>query len=199
MLRFSLAAYAARARREVQLLCHDLQYLEHNDWYDCGLASMGLPASWTPSEHLYLLFELRSFLLHMQTDRWCDLKRSRFLHHFEALLRYVRILCWYHLSVHHAFGCCNRAIYYPNSAAVSYLHGLVLVDFLEWLRTAHAYCRTCFLFVQHSIHGHVPLLHLSPRLLEEKPRRLHSIGQPRLYLRHNVYHRDHLPGLLLFR
>ena len=160
---------------------------------------MGLPASWSASEHLYLLFELRSFLLHMQTDRWCDLKRPRFLHYFEALLRYVRILCRYHLSVYHAFGCCNRAIYYPNSAAVSNLHGLVLVDFLEWLRSACAYCWTNILLVQHSIHSPLSLHHLSSRLLKEKPRRLHSIGQPRLYIRHNVYHRDHLPGLLLFQ
>ena len=147
MLRFSFAAHAERTRREVKLLRHDLQYLEHNDWHNCGLTTLGLPTSWPSSEHLYLLFELHSFLLHMQIDRWCDLKRSRFLHHFEALLRYVWILCWHHLSVHHAFGCCNRAIYHPNSVAVSNLHGLVLVDFLEWRRAARAYCWTCFLFV----------------------------------------------------
>ena len=69
MLRFPFAAYATGAWGEVELLRHGLQHLEYHDWHNCRHVAVGLPASRPRAEHLYLLFELRCLLLHLQTDR----------------------------------------------------------------------------------------------------------------------------------
>ena len=72
MFRLSPASDAQGTWREAELLCHGLQHLEHDDWDDCRFATMGILAGWNRTQCLYLLLELRGFLLHLQVDRRCD-------------------------------------------------------------------------------------------------------------------------------
>ena len=172
--------------------------MEYNDWYGSGFAPLGLLIGRYSTECLHLLLELLGFLLHLQTDCWCDKEWSRLLHHSQALLWHVWLLRGDYFPVYHATWGSYRAIYYSFTAIVSYLHGSVLVDIYVWGGPALAIDWTCLLYIQHSIYFPFPLHHSSPGQLKEEPGSVYQAWKSRLYFRYHVHPRHSLLSGLLF-